>query len=215
MAVRQGATDAQVADALRQGLPHLTDPASLQDRRANKQPEITGAKEKGKQPAAQTKRTCTPSQAPTTQPASLAADAFTAALGAIPEDWCVDKMRLPAVVCLSWSFWNEDEDDNGTAKEKRQFVLRQLTGMSALAASPHSNCATVQLQDHMQSGLQECWRSAKRWRTLISVEIKSDQTGQRVLQECWRSVQHWFTSISAAAIDFEWLRRSVTGRTKS
>jgi hypothetical protein len=26
---------------------------------------------------------------------------------------------------------------------------------SAGAASPHSNCAAVQLQDHMQSGLQE------------------------------------------------------------
>jgi hypothetical protein len=29
MAASQGATDAQIADALRQGLPHLTDPASL------------------------------------------------------------------------------------------------------------------------------------------------------------------------------------------
>ena len=48
MAVRQGATDAQISYALRQGLPHLIDPASLQDRRANKQPEGTGATEKGK-----------------------------------------------------------------------------------------------------------------------------------------------------------------------
>ncbi len=31
MAVREGATDAQIAHALRQGLPHLTDPVSLQD----------------------------------------------------------------------------------------------------------------------------------------------------------------------------------------
>jgi hypothetical protein len=37
MAVREGATDAQIADALRQGLPHLTDPASPQDRHAGKQ----------------------------------------------------------------------------------------------------------------------------------------------------------------------------------
>ena len=75
----------------------------------------------------------------------LAADAFVAALGAVPaEDWCrtwaagrtimlrwtskkvkeaVDKMRLPAVVRLSRSFW--DDARNGTEKEKRQFVLRQ------------------------------------------------------------------------------------------
>jgi hypothetical protein len=37
---------------------------------------------------------------------------------------------------------------------------------------PHSNWAAVQLQDHMQSGLQEeCWRSAERWCTSISVAI--------------------------------------------
>jgi Ran GTPase-activating protein (RanGAP) involved in mRNA processing and transport len=77
----------------------------------------------------------------------LAADAFAAALGAVPaEDWCrtwaagrtimlrrtskkvkeaVDKMRLPAVVRLSRSYW--DDTRNGTAAEKLQFVLRQLT----------------------------------------------------------------------------------------
>jgi hypothetical protein len=81
----------------------------------------------------------------------LAADVFAAALEAIPaDDWRrtwpagrtimlrrtskrvkeeVDKMRLPAVVRLSRSFW--DDARNGTEKEKRQFVLRQLTGMSA------------------------------------------------------------------------------------
>jgi hypothetical protein len=73
MAVREGATDAQIADALRQGLPHLTDPASLQDRRAGKEPGGAGTTEKGKQPAAKTKRTRTTSQAPTMQPALLAA----------------------------------------------------------------------------------------------------------------------------------------------
>ena len=72
MAVREGATDAQIAHALRQGLPHLTDPASLQDRRAGNQPEGTGTSEKGKHSAAQKKRTRTTSQAPTTQPALLA-----------------------------------------------------------------------------------------------------------------------------------------------
>jgi hypothetical protein len=152
LAVREGATDAQIAHALRQGLPHLTDPASLQDRRAaGKEPEGTGTSEKGEQPAAQTKRTRTTSQAPTTQTALLATDGFAAALGALPpDDWSrtwaagrtnmlrrtskrvrevVDKMRLPAVVCLSRSFW--DDARNGTEKDKRQFVLRQLTFMSA------------------------------------------------------------------------------------
>jgi hypothetical protein len=151
MAVREGATDAQVAHAIRQGLPHLTDPASLQDRRAGKEPEGTGTSEEGKQPAAQTKRTRTTSQAPTTQPALLAAGYFAAALGALPpDDWSrnwaagrtimlsrtskrvkevVDKMRLPAVVRLSRRSW--DDARNGTEKGKRQFVLRQLIFMTA------------------------------------------------------------------------------------
>ena len=79
-------------------------------------------------------------------------DPFAAALEAIPaEDWgrtwaagrtimlrrtskrvkeVVNKMRLPAVVRLCRSFW--DDARNGTEKEKCRFVLRQLTGMSAL-----------------------------------------------------------------------------------
>jgi hypothetical protein len=151
LAAREGATDAQIAFALRQGLPHLTDLASLEDSRDGKQPEGTGTTEKGKQPAAQMKRTRTTRQATQTQPLLLAADAFVAALGAVPaEDWCrtwaagrtivlrrtskrvkeaVDKMRLPAVVRLSRRFW--DDARHGTEKEKRQFVLRQLTAMSA------------------------------------------------------------------------------------
>ena len=48
MAVREGATDAQIAHALRQGLPHLTDPASLQDSSAGKEPEGTGTLETGR-----------------------------------------------------------------------------------------------------------------------------------------------------------------------
>ena len=151
MAVRHGATDAQIADALRQGLPHLRDPASLPDSRAGKEPEGNATTEKGKQPAAQKKRTRTTSQAPSSQPALLAVYSFAAALGAIPpDDWSrtwaagrtimlrriskrfkevVHKMRLPTVVRLSRSFWVHAR--NGTEKEKRQFVLRQFTGMSA------------------------------------------------------------------------------------
>ena len=40
----------------------------------------------------------------------------------------VDKMRLPAVVRLSRSFW--DDACNGTEKAKRQFVLRQLAALT-------------------------------------------------------------------------------------
>jgi hypothetical protein len=117
-------------------------------------------------------------------------------------------MRLPAVVCLSWSFWNEDEDDNGTEGQAPVRFEASHGNDKPVAALPNSNFATVQLQDHMQSGLQEeCWRSTKRWRTLISVGIKSDQTwqrvlqefpGQRFLQECSGSAQRWLTSISSS-----------------
>ena len=108
--------------------------------------------EKGKQSAAQKKRTHTTRQATQTQPLLLAADApFAAALEAIPtEDWCrtwpagrtimlrrasktvkevVDKMRLPAVVRLRRSFW--DDTRNGTAVEKLQFVFRHITALTA------------------------------------------------------------------------------------
>ena len=40
---------------------------------------------------------------------------------------------------------------------------------------------------------EECWCSTRC--TLISVKIRSDQTG--LLLECWGSVYRWFTSISA------------------
>ena len=122
MPARQGATDAQMAYALRHCLPQLTEPASFQDTHA----------------------------AMTTQPAFLSADAFAAALEAIPpDDWCrtwaagrtimlrrtskrlkevVDKIRLPAVFRLSRSFW--DDARNGTAAKKLKFVLRQLPLMS-------------------------------------------------------------------------------------
>jgi hypothetical protein len=49
MAASQGSTDAQIADALRQGLPHLTDPASLQDQSFGKQTQGIGVQaEQGK-----------------------------------------------------------------------------------------------------------------------------------------------------------------------
>jgi Leucine-rich repeat (LRR) protein len=97
------------------------------------------------------KRTRTTSQAAETQQLLLAADAFAAALEAVPaEDWCrtwaagrtimlrrtskrvkevVDKMRLPAGVRLSRSFW--DDARNGTEKAKLEFVFRQLAAMLA------------------------------------------------------------------------------------
>jgi Ran GTPase-activating protein (RanGAP) involved in mRNA processing and transport len=40
----------------------------------------------------------------------------------------VDKLRLPAVIRLSSSFWKDTR--NGTAAEKLQFVMRQLTTLS-------------------------------------------------------------------------------------
>jgi hypothetical protein len=105
MAARLGFTDAQIADVLRKGLRKLNENDN----------------------------------------------AFTAALDAIPaEDWCrtwaagrtimlrrtskrvkevVDKMRLPAVVCLSRSFW--DDARNGTGEAKVEFVVRQLAALTA------------------------------------------------------------------------------------
>jgi hypothetical protein len=164
MAASQGATDAQIADALRQGLPHLTDPAPLHDQSFGKQPQGIGVQaEQGKKYYEQKKRTRTTSQATQTQPLLLAADApFAAALEAIPaEDWSrtwaagrtimlrrtskkvkevVDKMRLPAVVRLSRSFW--DDDRNGTGKATRQLVMRQLTLMTGWC-----RISTLELQE--------------------------------------------------------------------
>jgi hypothetical protein len=116
------------------------------------EPEEGIQAEEGQQPAAQKKRTRTTKQATQTQPLLLAADApFAAALEAVPsEDWCrtwaagrtimlrsiskrvkelVDKMRLPAVVRLSRSFW--DDARNGTEEAMLEFVLRQLAAMTA------------------------------------------------------------------------------------
>jgi hypothetical protein len=136
----------------------------LKDMSAAKQAGGKGETEQGKQPAAQKKRTRTTRQSTQTQPALLAADApFAAALEAIPaEDWSrtwaagrtimlrrtskrvkevVDKMRLPAVVRLSRSFW---DDTRTTYAEKIEPVMRQLALMTARSTLPHSSCRTVE-----------------------------------------------------------------------
>jgi hypothetical protein len=124
----------------------------LKEMSAAKEAGGKGETEKGKQPDAQKKRArTTRRQATQTQPLVLVADAFCAALGAVPaEDWCrtwapgrtimlrrtskrvqevVDKMRLPAVVRLSRSFY--DDARNGMNRAKLGFVLRQLAAMTA------------------------------------------------------------------------------------
>ncbi len=164
MEASQGATDAQISNTLRQGLPHLTDPASLRDQSFGKQPQGIGIHaEQGKKDYEQEKRTRTTSQATQTQPLLLAADAFAAALGAVPaEDWCrtwaagrtimlrrtskrvkevVDKMRLPAVVRLNRSFW--DDARNGWKGPKLHFVLRQLAAMVARLPHHHTRAGEV------------------------------------------------------------------------
>ncbi len=111
--------------------------------------------------AAQKKRTPTTRQAAQTKPALLAADAFATALEAIPAEescrtwadgWTIMLRRtskrvkevvdkLPAVVRLSRSFWNDAR--NGTAAEKLLLVLRQLPLRTAWAASAHSSYRSV------------------------------------------------------------------------
>ena len=93
--------------------------------------------EQGKTDYEHRKRTLTTRHTTQTQPWLLSDGAFVAALGAVPaEDWCrtwaagrtimlrwtskrvkeaVDKMRLPAVVRLSTSFWGDTR--SGTAAE--------------------------------------------------------------------------------------------------
>ena len=102
----------------------------------------------------------------------------------------LDKMHLPAVVRLRRSFW--DDACNGTEKEKRQFVLRQRTGMSARCRTTTlelCSCAITGPHAEWLAGVlqEECWCSAQPWCTLISVTITSTMLGQTVLQECWGS----------------------------
>ena len=120
--------------------------------------------------------------------------AFPVSLEVIPdEDWCrtwavgrtimlsrtskiveevVDKMRLPAVVRLSRSFWDDSlrvfrleriESLNGTAAEKRQFVMRQLTVATVRCRITHSSCRAVVCKEKIQRDFQKCWCSAQRW----------------------------------------------------
>jgi hypothetical protein len=136
----------------------------LKEISAAKQAGGKGETEKGNQPAAQKKMTRTTRQATPAQPLLLTFDdPFAAALEDIlGEDRCrtwaggrtimlrrtskrvkevVGKMRLPSDVRVSTSFW--DDARNGTASEKLKFVMRQLTLMTACAASANSNCRAV------------------------------------------------------------------------
>ena len=90
----QWATDAQIAEVLRNGLglPHLTEPDHLEDRLAGRQSDKKCQWDEGKE--GQKKKTRTTSvQAAETPPALLAADAFdllqflNKLLGFPSEDW--------------------------------------------------------------------------------------------------------------------------------
>jgi hypothetical protein len=89
MTVRHGATDSQIADALLQSLPHLSDPDYLQSE----------DKHKGKHAAHQGMKSRKTVQAAQPQPPWLAADAFAAALSAIPASdwwrtWAADDLKV-------------------------------------------------------------------------------------------------------------------------
>jgi hypothetical protein len=125
----------------------------------------------------------------------LAADYFAAALGALPpDDWSrtwaagrtimlrrtskrvkevVDKMRLPAVVRLSWSFWRDAR--NGTETEKRHFVLRQLTGMSARCC-----ITTLELRGCAMTGPHAGWLAGgvlAQCRALVHLDLSENVIG--------------------------------------
>ena len=113
-------------DALRQDLPHLCDPDYLQDTSAGQQSEEKTDKDKVKHAEHQGKKKRKTVQAAQLQLPWLAADAFAAALGAIPaNDWwrtwpadrtimlrmtsklvksAADKLRPPAIVRVSRAF---------------------------------------------------------------------------------------------------------------
>jgi hypothetical protein len=125
----------------------------------------------------------------------LAVDSFAAALGTLPpDDWrrtwaagrtimlrrtskrvkeLVDKMRLPAVVRLSRCFWVDAR--NGTDKEKRQFVLRQLTGMSALCL-----ITTLKLRRCAFTGQHAEWLAGgvlAQCSALVHLDLSENQLG--------------------------------------
>jgi hypothetical protein len=176
----------------------------------------------------------------------LAADALTAALEAVPaEDWCrtwvaertimlrmtskrvkevVDKMRLPAVVALSRSFWFDDPRRD-TAPQRMKRVLAQLATMPArchITTLVMSSCSMRGHEEEILAGilaqcpelvhldLSENFFGADGSGRLAGVLAQCpalahlnlmgnqfEQPGQRGSQECWRSAQRWPTSISA------------------
>jgi hypothetical protein len=85
----------------------------------------------------------------------------------------VDKMRLPAVVRLSRSFW--DDARNGTEQSKRQFVLRQLTGMSA-----RCRITTLELSYLSMTGPHAEWLAGgvlAQCRELVHLDLSGNQIG--------------------------------------
>ena len=136
MAARRGATDSQIADALRQGLPHISGPDYLHDKRAGQQSEEKKVKHKGKKK----RKTGAQPQLP----------CLAAALGAIPaEDWwrtwpadrtimlrmtsklvksAADKLRPPAIVRVSRAFL-----DNVVCC-KRERLLHILTELEKMTS---------------------------------------------------------------------------------
>ncbi len=148
---------------------------------AVKQAGGKGQTERGKQTAAQKKKPSTTSQAPTTQPASLAADAFGAALAAMPSQDClqaclpadrtimlrmaskrvreiVDKARLAAVVRLSRGFWVDTL--NGTVAERLTHNIAQLATMATRYRITRLELPRCQIQgqdaERLASVLAEC-----------------------------------------------------------
>jgi hypothetical protein len=89
MTVSHGATDSQIAHAVHQGLPHLSDPSDYrQDRRAGQQSEEKRDNAKGKHAHQQGKKKRITIQTAQPQPPWLATDDFAVALGAISaNDW--------------------------------------------------------------------------------------------------------------------------------
>jgi hypothetical protein len=87
--------------------------------------------------------------------------------------------RVKEVVFGTTSFW--DESAHGLAAEKIQFVLRQLTRLTA-----NSHIRTLELQRCEMKGsampgqrvLQECWGSAQLSLAAISTAMKSELSGK-------------------------------------
>ena len=121
-----------------------------------------GETEKVKQPIVQKKRTCVARQATQTQPLLLAADAFAAALEAIPaEDWCRTWAAGRTIMLRRTSKRVEKVVDK--MRLKLQFVMRQLTLMTAWCRMRTLISASIAASDQPgQTGLQECWDSAGR-----------------------------------------------------